>query len=155
MNKHIPIFILPGFVIVLSVLLLRVFMVVHILTNEGNAIIPVEVLRVLGFFSSPGLLSVLEAERHITIKFAVVAKEKKNVCVSLSVCVCARMNILCVVPRGFLAAVVVAVRVDAVVRIDGAVLLAAVAVPFLVAAVELVEAVVLLFGTRGRLSAVV
>ena len=41
------------------------------------------------------------------------------------------------VPRGFLAAVVVLVRVDAVVRADVAVLLAAVAaVPFLVAAVE-------------------
>lgn len=59
-----------------------------------------EDLRVLGFFSSPGLLSVLEA-------------------------------------RGFLAAVVVLVRVDAVERADAAVLLAAVAaVPFLVAAVE-------------------
>lgn len=47
---------------------------------------------------------------------------------------------MCAVPRGFLAAVVVlVVRVDAVVRTDGAVLLAAVvAVPFLVAALEAV-----------------
>lgn len=59
-----------------------------------------EVLRVLGFFSSPGLPSVLE-------------------------------------PRGFLAAVVVLVRVVAVVRTEVEVLLAAVvAVPFLVAAME-------------------
>lgn len=56
-----------------------------------------------------------------------------------------------------MAAAVVAVRVDAVVRIDVAVLLAAVAVPFLVAAVEPVrfEVAVLVFGTRGRFSAVV
>ena len=55
-----------------------------------------------------------------------------------------------------MAAAVVAVRVDAVVRIDVAVLLAAVAVPFL-AAMEPVrfEVAVLVFGTRGRFSAVV
>lgn len=60
------------------------------------------------------------------------------------------------VPRGFLAAVVVLVRADAVVRTDVAVLLAAVvAVPFLVAALEAVwfEVAVLAFGTRGRFSA--
>lgn len=61
-----------------------------------------------------------------------------------------------VVPRGLLAAVVAAVRVDAVVRTDVAALLAAVvAVPFLVAAVEPVEVAVLAFGTRGRFSIVV
>ena len=60
-------------------------------------------------------------------------------------------------PRGFLAAAVLAVRVDAVVRTDGAVLLVAVvAVPFLVAAAEPVwfDAVVLAFGTRTRFSVV-
>lgn len=46
---------------------------------------------------------------------------------------------MCAVPRGFLPAVVVLVRVDAAVRTDVAVLLAAVvAVPFLVAALEAV-----------------
>lgn len=46
---------------------------------------------------------------------------------------------MCGVPKGFLAALVVLVRVDAVVRTDVAVLLAAVvAVPFLVAALEAV-----------------
>ena len=63
---------------------------------------------------------------------------------------------VCVVPRGFLAAAVVTVRVAAVVRTDVAVLLAAVvAVPFLVAAVEPVEVAALAFGTRGRLSVIV
>lgn len=63
---------------------------------------------------------------------------------------------MCIVPRGFLAAVVVLVRADAIVRTDVAVLLAAVvAVPFLVAALEAVwfEVAVLAFGTRGRFSA--
>lgn len=76
---------------------LRVPAVVEVLGLVESA---VEVLRVPGFFSSPGLLSVLEA-------------------------------------RGFLAAVVILVRGDAIVRTDDAVLLAAVvAVPFLVAALE-------------------
>lgn len=56
----------------------------------------------------------------------------KNMCVCVYVCVSTSA-----VPRGFLAAVVVLVRVDAVERADAAVLLATVAaVPFLVAAVE-------------------
>lgn len=36
--------------------------VLNVDVSEGNVVIPAEVLRVLGFFSSPGLLSVLEAE---------------------------------------------------------------------------------------------
>lgn len=62
------------------------------------------------------------------------------------------------VPVGFLAALVVVVRLDAVVRTDVVVLLAAVvAVPFLVAALEPVrlEVAVLAFGTGGRFSVVV
>ena len=74
-------------------------------------------------------------------------------------CVCVHACVsTSAVPRGFLAAVVVLVRVDAVERADVAVLLVAVAaVPFLVAAEEPVwfEVAVLAFGTRGRFSAVV
>lgn len=70
----------------------------------------------------------------------------------MCVCVCQRLPL----PRGLLAAAVVAVRVDAVVRADVMVLLAAVdAVPFLVAAVEPAGAAVLALGTRGRLSGVI
>lgn len=36
-----------------------------IIISEGRAVIPAEVFRVLGFFSSPGLLSVLEAETQM------------------------------------------------------------------------------------------
>lgn len=37
----------------------------HIITCEGGAVIPAEVFRVLGFFSSPGLPSVLVAETQM------------------------------------------------------------------------------------------
>lgn len=73
-----------------------------------------------------------------------------------SVCVCVSVS---VIPRGFLAAVVVAVRVGAVVRVDVAVLLAAVvAVPFLVVVVVApvrAGGAVLAFGTGGRFSVAV
>lgn len=55
-----------------------------------------------------------------------------NLCVYVYLCVS-----MSAIPRGFLAAVAVAVRVDVAVRTDVVVLLAAVvAVPFLVVAVE-------------------
>lgn len=124
----------------------------------------------LGFFSSPGLLSVLEAETQLesvqwlqrtnyvnktiistfnhasenplntrilfsmkdTYKLHIQILITKNMCVCVHACVSTSA-----VPRGFLAAVVVLVRVDAVERADVAVLLVAVAaVPFLVAAEE-------------------
>lgn len=37
----------------------------NVVTSEGSAVIPAEVLRAPGFFSSPGLLSVLEAETQM------------------------------------------------------------------------------------------
>lgn len=43
-------------------------LVLSAVTGEGSAVIPAEVLRALGFFSSPGLLSVLEPETQ-TVEF--------------------------------------------------------------------------------------
>lgn len=48
--------------------------VMHIIDYNKPAqffcVVPVEVLTVVGFFSSPGLLSVLEAETDIVRKYA-------------------------------------------------------------------------------------
>lgn len=73
----------------------------------------------LAFFSSPGLLSVLEAKKKMFKRLSVVSFI--NTINKPSVKKAAH------IPRGFLAAAVVVVRVDPAVRTGAVVLLAAVA----------------------------
>lgn len=130
----------------------------------GRAVVdsvPADVLVVLGFFSSPTLLSVADTETHIMRRVYKTYSHGQYSKCSSDIVSKSQINLpsdvnkksvgMCAVPRDFLAIAEVLVRADSIVRDEAGFVAAVEAVRVLVVAA--VEAAAPVFGAGARVSA--